>query len=412
MLGGTGLSATRTTRRKQGRMQRKATKLVRWTAAAVATAALAALPGSLPGSAVPIASVGEQGPTRVPGTYPGLDIRGESGIGEVVVEQKPTRPVAQVIWTTDPATASDSTAAIVSRLGTSGIPEVALKAYMRAQQTTAVTDPGCGISWSLLAAIGRVESNHGRYGGAELREDGYGTRKIRGIPLDGRPGIALIRDTDDGVIDGDAVYDRAAGPMQFIPSSWKAVAADGNGDGRKDPDNMFDAALGSATYLCAGNGNLRDIAQRRQAVFRYNHSQEYVDMVISLAEAYERGQVTPLPHQEPSANPPAPLPTPPVPPAHPPGPSPGLEEPTPPVPPRPPPTTPPRPGPTCPPATTTPTSTSSSSTSSTTSTTLDPRCPVPPTTTTTTTTAPATTTTATTAAPATETTAGSTTSAP
>ncbi len=81
-----------------------------------------------------------------------------------------------------------STARIVITLGESGIPEVALRAYVRAEQTVAVSDPSCGLRWWLLAAIGRVESNHGRFGGAGLREDGYGTRPIRGIPLDASAG--------------------------------------------------------------------------------------------------------------------------------------------------------------------------------------------------------------------------------
>jgi hypothetical protein len=175
------------------------------------------------------------------------------------------------------------------------IPDVALRAYLTAQDTIARDDPGCGLRWSLLAAIGKVESDHGRFGGAVLRADGYGTSPIRGIPLDGRPGVALIRDTDGGQLDGDTVHDRALGPMQFIPSSWRRVAVDGNADGRADPDNIFDAALGAAIYLCAGDANLRDPAHKASAVFRYNHSWEYVTQVLALAIAYEVGFEGPLP---------------------------------------------------------------------------------------------------------------------
>ncbi|HEX6235680.1 MAG TPA: lytic murein transglycosylase [Acidimicrobiales bacterium] len=175
------------------------------------------------------------------------------------------------------------------------IPEIALMAYTVAQDTLAVTDPECGLRWSLLAAIGRVESNHGRHGGARLLPSGDTTRPIRGLPLDGRPGVARISDTDRGALDGDPTFDRAVGPMQFIPSTWRVVAVDANGDGRRDPDNIFDAALAAGVYLCAGDTDLRDPAQLAAAVFRYNRSQSYVRLVLALAAAYERGRSLPLP---------------------------------------------------------------------------------------------------------------------
>jgi membrane-bound lytic murein transglycosylase B len=208
----------------------------------------------------------------------------------------------------------DADAPVVRSLAQGGIPDIALLAYVRAQDTLAVTDPGCGLRWSLLAAIGRVESNHGRYGGAELLENGDATRPIRGIPLDGRPGVALIRDTDGGASDGDAVFDRAVGPMQFIPSTWRAVAADGNGDGRRDPNNIFDAALAAGTYLCAGDTDLGDPAQRAAAVLRYNRSHSYVQVVLALADAYEKGRAAPLPSPGgvPAGTRPVPLPLPPA----------------------------------------------------------------------------------------------------
>lgn len=190
---------------------------------------------------------------------------------------------------------ADSSSPVVEALGASGISEVALRAYVRAEQTMADENPSCGLSWSLLAAIGRVESDHGRFGGAQLREDGSTTEPIRGLPLDGRPGVALIHDTDNGAFDGDPAYDRAVGPMQFIPSTWRSVAVDGNGDGRQDPNNIFDAALGSAVYLCSGGGDLTDDADLRAAVYRYNRSTEYVNLVLSLAKAYEEGRGGDLP---------------------------------------------------------------------------------------------------------------------
>jgi hypothetical protein len=188
-----------------------------------------------------------------------------------------------------------SGAPVISTLGESGIPDVVLRAYKQAEARLAVSDPGCGVPWTLLAAIGRVESNHGRFGGAELRDDGSATRRIRGIPLDGRPNVALIRDSDGGALDGDTVYDRAVGPMQFIPSTWRAVNADGNGDGFGDPNNMFDAAQGAAEYLCTGTSDLRDPARAAQAVRRYNNADSYVRVVLGLARMYATGRVVGLP---------------------------------------------------------------------------------------------------------------------
>ena len=81
----------------------------------------------------------------------------------------------------------------------------------------AVADPGCHISWTLLAAIGRVESNHGRFGGAQLGSDGVSRPEIRGPQLDGAGAFAAIADSDHGTLDRDKVWDRAVGQMQFLP---------------------------------------------------------------------------------------------------------------------------------------------------------------------------------------------------
>jgi hypothetical protein len=195
----------------------------------------------------------------------------------------------------EPVRAVLSSTQVIDSLGQSGLPSVAVDAYVRAADRLAIEDPACGIRWTLLAAIGRVESNHGRFGGAMLRDDGYPTKPIRGIPLDGRPNVALIRDTDRGLLDGDTAYDRAVGPMQFIPSTWRSVGVDGNGDGRRDPNNLFDAAYGAARYLCDGDADLRNADARARAVRRYNNADEYVRVVLNLADMYETGAVARLP---------------------------------------------------------------------------------------------------------------------
>ena len=191
---------------------------------------------------------------------------------------------------------------VTTALDASGIPMVALEAYQRAAAAVAVSDAACRLPWQLLAAIGRVESDNGQFGGAVLLADGYGTRPIYGLPLDGRDGVALVRDTDGGTLDGDPNFDRAVGPMQFIPSTWSAYAVDGNGDGKKDPNNIFDAALGAAHYLCAGGGNLANPAQETAAVLSYNDADEYAHVVLTLAASYEQGNFATSPVTTPTGN--------------------------------------------------------------------------------------------------------------
>ena len=96
-------------------------------------------------------------------------------------------------------------------------------------------DAECNIDAALLAAICKVESDLGRYGGNGVDANGTVRPGIYGIPLNGTNHTAVIRDTDSGVLDRDASFDRAVGPMQLIPGTWRAVGVDANGDGRKDP---------------------------------------------------------------------------------------------------------------------------------------------------------------------------------
>ncbi|MGH9185842.1 MAG: lytic transglycosylase domain-containing protein, partial [Acidimicrobiales bacterium] len=164
-------------------------------------------------------------------------------------------------------------------------PLVALDAYWRAARHLAAGQPACGISWWALAGIARVESRHGTSRGSTLLPDGDTTAAIIGIPLDGTNGTASVPDTDGGAMDGDPVVDRAVGPMQFIPTTWRRWARDGNGDGLAMPHNLYDAAVTAARFLCAG-GPLTDDAGLRAAFLRYNQSEEYVETVLGWARGY------------------------------------------------------------------------------------------------------------------------------
>ncbi len=166
------------------------------------------------------------------------------------------------------------------------IPVRALSAYQRAQTVMGSADPGCHVSWQLIAAIGKVESNHGRFGGALMTTDGVVHPAILGPRLTGQHRTSRISDTDAGRLDGDARFDRAVGPMQFIPSTWTVVGVDADGDGRRDPQDIDDASLAAAVYLCSGSEDLATTAGQRAAVHRYNHSKAYVDLVLQIMTAY------------------------------------------------------------------------------------------------------------------------------
>ncbi|MDQ0748054.1 membrane-bound lytic murein transglycosylase B [Streptomyces africanus] len=156
------------------------------------------------------------------------------------------------------------------------LPASVFAAYRRAEDRLAREVPGCQLRWQLLAAIGQVESGQAR--GGRVTPDGTTVAPILGPRLDG-VAFALIRDTDGGAHDGDPAYDRAVGPMQFIPSTWARWGADGNGDGRTDPNNVFDAALAAGRYLCAGGRDLSVPAQLDRAILGYNHSAAYLRTV-------------------------------------------------------------------------------------------------------------------------------------
>jgi hypothetical protein len=180
---------------------------------------------------------------------------------------------------------------VVPAGGDRTIPALALRAYREAAAWAAGLDPDCRLSWPVLAGIGRIESNHGMHGGAATRFSPSGTvsPRITGPPLDGR-GVASIPDSDGGRWDGDTAWDRAVGPMQFIPSTWRSLGRDGNDDGVADPNNLFDSTVSAAAYLCLSvDGSLSDPAVLRQAVYNYNHSWPYVDAVLGWARLYAGG---------------------------------------------------------------------------------------------------------------------------
>ncbi|WBM81585.1 lytic murein transglycosylase [Cryobacterium breve] len=165
-----------------------------------------------------------------------------------------------------------------------GIPVRAMLGYAGASLALAAEQPGCRLGWSTLAGLGNIESGHGTHAGSALGTDGTARPGIFGPALDGSD-FAAITDTDGGAWDGSAAWDRAVGPLQFIPATWQRWGADGNRDGVNDPQQIDDAALAAGRYLC-NYGDLALPDRWRAAVFAYNHVDSYVTAVAGYANTY------------------------------------------------------------------------------------------------------------------------------
>ena len=172
-----------------------------------------------------------------------------------------------------------------------GIPSDALKAYGNAALIAQESWPSCHVTWNTLAGIGHVETRHGTYsgklfGGSKIDANGFIDPPIIGVQLNGSPGFAEIKDTDHGALDGDSEFDRAVGPMQFIPGSWGIYGRDADGDGTANPNQIDDAALSAANLLCAHNRDLSTPAGWTEAIRSYNSSSEYLVNVRNAAASY------------------------------------------------------------------------------------------------------------------------------
>lgn len=164
-----------------------------------------------------------------------------------------------------------------------GIPEPMATAFANAPAAARARYPNCDIQVTLVAAVSTVES---KPWWGQIGPDGIANPWIIGIPLNGTNNTQAIRDSDGGRLDRDTVWDRAVGPMQFIPTTWAVSGLDGNGDGIADPQNVHDSAAAAAGYLCAGAGNLslQTVEGKTKALLSYNRSTAYGLKVMQVEQ--------------------------------------------------------------------------------------------------------------------------------
>jgi membrane-bound lytic murein transglycosylase B len=205
------------------------------------------------------------------------------------VPPPPGDPVPQVDTHAKGRPADQLRAWAAERAPALGIPVTALEAYAYAARVAEVENPKCHLAWTTLAGIGMVESHHGTYRGATIAPNGDVRPPIRGVVLDGSMGNLAIPDTDGGKLDGDPLFDRAMGPMQFIPETWRLYGVDAHNDGIASPDNIDDAALSAAGYLCWRGKDLAKPRGWMDALRAYNLSDQYARTVRDWATAYAAG---------------------------------------------------------------------------------------------------------------------------
>ncbi|MFF7165286.1 lytic transglycosylase domain-containing protein [Streptomyces sp. NPDC008086] len=253
-----------------GRLRKGA---VNTTVAAVAVAALAA-------SQAPGVTTDDAGRQVATGTQPSPDTAAEDS----ATGNSPYYTDLPPLNSPNPSPSADTP--VTPGTSEAGIPATVLDAYKKAETALREAKPGCNLPWQLLAAIGKVESGQAR--GGRVDANGTTISRILGPQLNGN-GFANIGDTDNGAYDGDSSYDRAVGPMQFIPSTWEWAGRDGNGDGKRDPNNVYDAALAAGHYLCRFGWDLSTQGDLDRAILSYNNSQDYLNLVMRWLEYYRKG---------------------------------------------------------------------------------------------------------------------------
>ena len=161
------------------------------------------------------------------------------------------------------------------------VPFALVDAYDRA---VLASPTQCHLTVSLLSAIGQVES--GNLAGETLDAHSRATPPVLG-PLPDHAGRGALPDTDGGLWDESSTWDRGVGPMQLIPAAWRTAAVDLDGDGIRDPQDVYDAAGAAMVHLCSGGRDLATPAGLRAAVLDYHPTDAFLRLVLSWKRHFD-----------------------------------------------------------------------------------------------------------------------------
>src|SRR5699024_8601772 len=153
------------------------------------------------------------------------------------------------------------------------IPQRAMRAYATATATSRKQRPQCELTWSTLAAVGKIASDHGRHGRRELDGQGGLSEPI---------GTITVRNFSGEVISRPG----AAGPLQLGRNVWQRWASSASSETRPSIQDIDDAALTAGYALCGGNRDLSTGEDWIAGLSSLNNAKRYIHRVVATADVY------------------------------------------------------------------------------------------------------------------------------
>jgi membrane-bound lytic murein transglycosylase B len=152
-----------------------------------------------------------------------------------------------------------------------------------------------GVEKEVLVSILRIETNFGRIKGSvpifnglltlsivENRRSAWAEEELAHLLL-------MCRESRKDPLEIRGSWAGAFGLPQFVPSSYIKYGVDGDGDGKVDLDNRTDALASVANYLKFFGWSEKDLADKKKALYAYNHCDNYVQAVLTYARSIKPG---------------------------------------------------------------------------------------------------------------------------